>query len=168
MVHGQGRGLTKTPATAYDLPSADTFDARFDAGASTVTWHVSGSYTEGNTRYDYVGSGTKALTFKDAEGTILPATFSMIDGQTVMVDFGASVEMGYTETVTNLLSGDSTVTNHGIPLGGLSLGSIPVGDGLTLQGGMDISLSAGDGWSMVVSWEDAPPSPAFDPKTHRR
>ena len=157
----------RVAAFAWDKPT-DLFDARFDGDASVVTWSVSGGEDVAGTRYSYSGGGVKNLSFVDAQGQFYRAEFSSSDGQTAVADFECSATMPYTETITDLGSGQITVNEHLLPISGLSLQNLSLAADWTVQAGTQpISLS-GTITAATVSWGNAQPTPPYNAADMRR
>jgi hypothetical protein len=155
-------------ATVWGQPT-DQFDAKFDGGASVVTWSVSGGEVDpsGSTQYSYSGGGTQGLSFVDAQGGLYRATFHSSDGQTAVADFENSATLPYTETITDLGSGQATTTEHLLPIAGLTLNNLALSPNWAIQAGSE-PLALSSTFTGTVSWAAAAPTPLFDSAHMRR
>lgn len=154
--------------TAWNKPN-DQFDAKFDGGASVVTWTVSGVHEDppGVTRYAYSGGGVKNLSFVDAQGGLYTADFRSLDGQTADAVFDCSAVLPFTETITDLTNNQSTTNEQLLPVGSLALHGLPLAADWTLTAGSQ-PLALSSSYNGTVSWGDAQPTPPYNATTMRR
>lgn len=153
----------------YAPPRINSILARFDGTASTVSWSVTGTSTQGQYRYQHNGSGLANISFKKDNGDLTDAVFVSEDGQTVEIDIEPVNALTYTETITDLTTGINSSSDKTLPAFLLYVAAAALGDDHTVATGhYTITGSSPQDPSYTVSWPAFSPTPLFRPQWDRR